>query len=576
MKISKYLSILAVAVLLSFSVVAQEKLNFQNSSWTNVVPGIVISQPAVTSYGFCVPTDGRMISAFSNDGRLLWDKSTSSSRKIDIYPLPDDFTLLWDSRNSTMKLLNPTGTEIWAKELTYELTKAPFPGRDGRIFVTGNNIVECYGVNGICKWSLETKPQKNIPIQELPDGSIIVFLNETGGKTQGLRISPFGKAIEEITFSGVAKSAATTSEGVFLIFTNGASGLFSIKDGLAKNKWGLQVINQNATLLSSGDTYLYTELSSNKVKLSPINMKNGMLSEGFEIPGINGLNLQIMKFNNNSIFLADNKTCCLYDVEGNELWTALMPDNSGITKWNSVIYTNDNHLVFFMDNWTVNGYLTSQTLSITPEPKKTNYKNYYEIDSYFPEFEFTDTLSRKVVSEERYMELANGNYGEKEIEYTSDILSICSAYLSSLTTVTSGRTTMSIFDKDPYGVESIFKQLALYGTSDSAEYFAKLLSATNNKSYQKILMESVSKCGYDPKGKILQAIEQVLRTADTNDVQFLTTACDAVFSICLFMGRPAFYKRGKEIIKTFLQPQYNTAIQNYAKETFGKIIDLDL
>lgn len=583
MKFLKSLSIFALSSFLTFSLsaaetfkVTEEKLGFLNSSWTNVIPGDVISQPAVTSYGFCVPTDGRMISAFSNDGVLLWEKSTSSSKNISIYALPDDFTLLWDSRKSTIKFLNPSGTEIWSKELSYSITKAPFPGRDGRFFLTGDNIIECYGINGICKWSLETKLQKNIPIQELPDGSIIVFLSENGGKTMALRVSPFGKAIEEITFAGVVKNAATTPEGVFLVFTNGAAGLFSISgDGLAKNKWGLEQRNANSLMITDNDIYLYLELFSNKIIVHHISLKDGSFTETFEIPNINGFDLQVSNFKDGNLFFGDSKNCCLYDTTGKKLWSALMPDKEGSTSWNSVIYTNDNHLVFFMDNWTISGYLTKQTLHHKKSSKKLSYKNYYNIQSYFPEYDFIDTLSRTIVSEKRYNELKSGNYGEKEIEYTSDIFSICSAYLTSLSKLNRGQAITTVFDKDPYGVESIFKQLALYGTSDAADYFGKLISATKDRSYLKVLLESISICGYDPNGKILQAIEGIFLHINHDDVSFLKTACDAVYSICVFMGRPAFYKRGKNLIKNLLQPQYDSSVQDYAKKTFEKILKLD-
>ena len=82
-----------------------------------------------------------------------------------------------------------------------------------------------------------------MPLQELPDGSIIVFLNDEGGKTRGLRISPFGQELENIIFTGSIKTTHTCKDGVLLTFTDGSAGLFSLKNGLAESKWVASVKN---------------------------------------------------------------------------------------------------------------------------------------------------------------------------------------------------------------------------------------------------------------------------------------------------------------------------------------------
>lgn len=571
-----FLKIIFISLFCFSSLYAQEKLSFLNTSWSNIIPGTVVAEPAVTSYGFCVATDGRMLSAFSNNGVLLWEKSTSSSKDVSITALPEDFTILWDNKKSEIKVLNPSGKIIWTKSLSYKLNKKPYAGRDGRFFISGDNVIECYGINGICKWSIETVNQKKLPLQELSDGSIILFLQECKGKTKALRISPFGKLLEEITFTGEVKNAITTKDGVYLIFTDGSSGLFSVVNGLSKNKWVLNKKSKNSTLLVSENEYVFLELLSNKVIVDKINYKDGTVTETFEIENINGNDLKLSELTSSGIIIADSKNCYLYSLDGSKKWSALMPEQKSGNKWNYVFFTNDNHLVFCLEDWSINAYLTSQIFHSNNKSKKSNYNNYYKIDTKLFDYLYTEKINNDFISDERYKDLSDGYYGEKEIEYASDLYSILSAYLSEKTKLNYADKKVSVFDLDAYGMQCSFSQLALYGTSDSASYFAKLLSNTTEKIYIKTLLSGISKCGYDPDGKILDVLERIVPTFNHNDNDLLKLSCDAVSSICLFMGRPAFNTKGKEILKKLLYPSYESNTRDYAIKTLEKIINMDL
>ena len=83
-------------------------------------------------------------------------------------------------------------------------------------------------------------------------------------------------------------------------------------------------------------------------------------------------------------------------------------------------------------------------------------------------------------------------------------------------------------------------------------------------------------CGYDPDGKLLSAIEKNAELAGTKDSVYCNIICDAVYSICLFMGRPAYNKQGKDIIKRFMGNNYSSNTRLYARDTLKKIISLEL
>ena len=57
------------------------------------------------------------------------------------------------------------------------------------------------------------------------------------GKTKALRITPFGEVVEEITFAGEVSNALTTPQGILLVFTDGTSGLFELKNNKSEHKW---------------------------------------------------------------------------------------------------------------------------------------------------------------------------------------------------------------------------------------------------------------------------------------------------------------------------------------------------
>ena len=154
-----------------------ETLSNYNTTWTAVLPGSPLCQPEVTSYGFCIATDARNLMGYSSNGKLLWEKSTGRVRKLSLTALRGDFILFHDQTSNILKLFNPSGSEVWAKSLDFKPSDRPFAGRDGRFFIHGEGKLVCMGINGSVRWKLKTPSQKNLPLQELPDGSIIVFLS---------------------------------------------------------------------------------------------------------------------------------------------------------------------------------------------------------------------------------------------------------------------------------------------------------------------------------------------------------------------------------------------------------------
>ena len=555
---------------------AQENLTDFNTSWTSVLPGTVLCEPAVTSYGFCIATDARNIMGYSYSGKLLWEKNIGRVRNMSLTVLNGDFILFYDKDKNIIRLFNPSGTQIWSKALNFKPGAEPFDGRDGRFFIYGENKVLCIGINGIIRWEMETEYQKSIPMQELPDGSVIVFLNDEAGKTRGLRISPFGEQLENITFAGSILQTHTCKDGILLTFTDGSAGLFSLKDGLAESKWVAAVKSGSSRFAVSSDHQNYRLLSLSKSDITIYNLSpdNGAVISSMTITGIDGTSLLKAELSDSGLFAADSHRALLIDYNYNEIWSGIMPAQSKSKNINQLIYLKNDYFVLCFKNWSMNAYHTAQT-EANKAADKSDYSTFAPLDLAEINYINQGSFLALFKDPERINSLKEGNYGIKEQEWLTQILSVARLYTMDSGSSDFGiHTEKSVFQTDSTGFENILVQLALFCTDQTQAASAVIISDSTNKTYCRALLTNLS--GYDPDGKLLEAIERNASRAGTKDAAYLSTICDAVYSICLFMGRPAYNKKGKEILKQFMGNEYNFNTRSYARDTLKKIISLEL
>lgn len=574
------LTILQFLLLFAIPLPATEILTKVNASWTTVIPGTVICEPVETSYGFCLVTDARNVIGYSNEGKQLWEKPIGKSRNVELSVLKNDFLLIFEKNENKMKILNPSGTEIWAKNIDFVPRDKVLNGYDGRFFVYSEDKICCYGINGLCKWEMQTPTQKNIPLQQLPDGSIVVFYNETQGKTVGMRISPFGKQMEEITFAGNVQKSFSCKDGILLVFTDGTSGLFSIKnkEETAQNKWVLQKKNINSSFLVSPDLQYYVHLENNpdNVIINIINCENGFINLSKKIDIIKGNKLQKSYCNDSGIFLCDDKNAVFYDYELKELFFAQMPSKQQ-QNYNYLLQLSDNYLIFCNKDWSLASFRLSQKIgSKIPYPIFENsYTHFYNENENIFSVMYMQDFGEELTNSKRIQNLKNGYYADLEREYLNEILSICKLYHTEINSTETGmRKEQSIFDLDIEGFQNILLQLTLFCNDSTQNLSAKILKNCNNRNYSYFLLTSLN--GYDPDGEILTTLEKLSSTVSFKDTTYINAICDCVYKICYFMGRPAYNTKGKKILKKFMNPSYNTINKNYARSTMGKIFDLDL
>ena len=566
-----------------FEAQAQEVLANYNASWTSVLPGNVICEPAVTSYGFCIATDARNIMGYSSTGSLLWEKKIGRIRNLSLTCLPGDFILFHDKSSNILKLYNPSGSELWSKALTFKTLNGVFAGRDGRFFLYGETNIECLGINGKTKWTLETPLQKKLPVQELPDGSIVVFLDDIEGKTKGLRISPFGEMLEDITFAGSITSTLTCSHGILLTFSDGSAGLFSLKNGLSESLWVASVKNGKPVFLTSSDRQNFVLLSCAKSEITiyKINNKDGSVISSKTIRTIDGTSLLKAELSASGILLADRENLVLLNDDIQELWSAKMPEAVKNNSISHISFLNDDYLVFLSKNWSMYAYHTIQSTKSSKNYDtvlnniQSDYSSFVKLDlnefKYFTQSGFYAALKNP----ERENLIKQGNTGIKEQELLSQNLSIARLYTLDTTSSDFGiHIENSVFNTDSAGFEAILTQLALFCTVQSQEACAGIISKSTSRAYCRAILSNLT--GYDPDEKILNAIQRNILKAGNKDTAYFNAVCDAVYSICFFMGRPAYNSKGKEILKTFMGTGYPSTTRTHARNTLKKIIALEL
>lgn len=566
----------------------------ENANWTAVISGKSIFQPQKTSYGFAVLTDGRMISACSENGIMLWQRAVPGKPDPYLTVLDGDF-LVSVSGKKKVSLINPGGLPLWTVEVPFYITATPSCGRDSRIYLRGSELISCYGIKGICKWLVKTPLQNSLPIEELNDGSILVFLEKTvDGKSTAIRISPFGEIMEEITFTGIITSASSCSDGVLLVFAGGGVGLCAVKDNTAATAWVLGASDSIfAGLSHTSYSFLVPMNTSQTALVQPgaggafitiINSSSGKIIRSFTASGISCSDIVYSECSGSSLILADSKTAAMYDVSGSCVWNADLPSStSGNQKWNYLTYTDTNYLVVAGTSWAVTGYRTIQKMPGKTEVNKfqaklADYSTFYNKFAVPPvTFTYRDTLDPTLTSEERIHDLQAGLYGKKEQQWAGELLSTLQTYLSYKRNIFSGgREESSAFTKDSAAVDRIIRQTPLYGTALFPPVLASIILSETDSFHIKSLINAAKECSYDPDGSLLNALDTITYKLPSSDESLFTAECDAVYEICRFMGRPAFFSHGKDILTRLLYPQYSSRVRAYARDTLVKIAALKI
>ncbi len=545
-------------------------------SWQAVIGGESVAPVAQTSYGFAVVTDGRMISTCTFSGNVMWQKSIQG-RPSSAFTSCGDF-LYAVTNDSVINFINPSGKTVWSADSCFKIIQSPLCGRDGRVFVYGTQNVACYGLKGSQKWNLKIEDAQICQINELPDGTLLALTkNEENSKTKGIRISPFGQILENITFAGKIVFASNSSDGILLSFSDGSFGLCTSEDAAAVSKWVLK--NQPSSIIkaiiSSKEISALFYNEGTLLKILIIKNKTGELLKTFSCGNLNLNDITSLRATPQGFFISDSFRAIEFNQEGTVFWEAFLPSRA---KWNYISYTNSNQLLLCQKDWTLNAYVMNQ--SVNGKKNSINQEKIHPYTKPSKQIQKYDGVIYSSISSKRIEEIKKAfyskNFGTSEKQMLEELQELSLCYKEELYELSkNSHEDNSFFSKNPLYTQPVLQAMSESETDIFTGDFAILLQNENSPLMLQTLIAQAGNCLYDRDGEILKAFENIItKKLMRKDTKTAELICDSTYKIVSFMGRPAFYKQGKQIVSALMSSRFDKEIQEYARTTFSKIMNL--
>lgn len=550
-------------------------------TWLSVKSGKSICRPQRTSYGWIDLTDGKMASAISESGKVLWQKGLPYTPLPLLSAAPGDFSYVV-LKNKKVCLLNHSGLVLWQREIGFEPALPVLPARDGRAFVFGKEDAACLGINGILKWRQKTEPiSASLAPVQANDGSLLLFLEAlTDGKSSALRYSPFGELLERIVFAGKVVGAASVDQGALVVFDDGSLGLCAVgENNEAQSKWLIKGAVQGQKVLfaqmPSPDTVAIASQGAAGAKVAVVDAKKAEAPLVFDIPEIKSL--EYFAYSKDGYFAASADFGALYSLDGKRVRGVRFPPKTRSFDRDYVLFGNTGTAIFTSKNWNATGY---KILNVAPPPKakaapQKNYKALYQGQSEdFARIKTAAGLARKE-------SLLAGNYGSKEKYYLFDNDWIVDDWIAKASckksvggAVASEQDELFAFSLSEW--TAAISMLGLFGGAEQSKTLAKILCMTNDESVIFPALKAVQDCGYDPTGALMDSIERLIKGALPGQEALLKELCAALYSVCRFMGRPTINNKGMGLLKTLQMPNYPRATKEEARKIYEKLAQLKI
>ena len=555
-------------------------LNSREPSWQAVIGGVAVSPCIETSYGVALLSDGRLLSACTGSGTVIWQRSIKGRPSPYISSFGDFLYVVTDG--TKLNLVNPSGKTIWTANTQFQITASPVVALDGRVFVQGKNKIACYGLDGKRKWQKSTAELGTFSISLLNDGTFLAFLKAPkSNQTVASRYSPFGQWLEDITFSGIVSSAESCEKGVLVSLKNGSTGLVC-SDGSANaaSKWVNGSGNTNGAFKicysrTSGNTAFFFQNGS-RTEAVIVRTDSGEILNRFQVGSIASSDFRLARATPSGYFISGTYSACEFSEDGTIFYAASLPPAA---KWNSIFYTDKNYIILAMKDWSMKGFLMKQTTENSARKisssKKISYVEARAYDSTAMELGIRPLTNQKMAEISQAFEA--GDYGQQEQEYLELLKTEAGNFLASYATVSNfSDSSENFFSENAVYTQNLLYLMSKTGTREFSTLYSRLLSSQIERGQLLSIISYAGDMGYDEDGQTLEAIENlVVNVIKPTETTTLKSICDATYKICLFMGRPALNRRGKNILTHLFYPQYDKNVRDYARVTLERMMDLE-
>lgn len=582
----RFLTFFAVFLLTSFVANSAPIPN-----WHLVAGGDPIAQPVETDFGFVMLLDGRTMAAVSSSGVLMWLASIPGGRVSPFLGIGKEGFSFTVSGGKKLSLFNPSGLCLWTVEAPKEIISAPLQGLDGRIFVQCSQEISCFGINGTKKWTITAGETAGFPLLQLEDGSILHIQSKTiGGCSTALRISPFGAIIEEITFTGKVMYATDSPNGVLLFFTDGSLGCCSAEQEEAFSRWVIPSstlgVSNSAKILVNKNSNLGVLIASTsgKSELIFFDSNLGEIIDRQTVP-IDEKNITFMTMDQDDIVLCDKTTIGSYSPKNGTLWESPIPSEK---RWSYLLYIDNGYLLVFEKNtWVTSAYRMTQKIGNKKVTGKKNKNNSYQ--TFMNKTAEKYNLNKSAIAifgraisqpmlENMQTQLLVGDYGEQEALWLTSVALESNQIANRMMKNTdSFSTESSLVENNLAYYQQVLLLVANFESAALNQTIGTIIKQEKDVSMLITALKAAEKIAYDPNNILLESIEFILKKQSLISNSRVSQAmCDAIYKICKFMGKPALFSKGREILSHMLNQSIDTRAKAYAALTMEKIIALQM
>lgn len=555
--------------------------NTEKAEWQSSLGGNALVSPKRTSYGFISLIDGGLISATTGSGTVIWRKSIKGNLSPFFNVTDENFIYIITDDATKLSLYNPDGYFLWSTPLHEPAIADPVLGRDGRVFIIGETSISCYGSHGTRKWLTLVPKGNGLPLTEINDGSLLYILLELKNNASiALRISPYGELLERIEFIDRISTLSSFNDGVILGFEKGTVAVCSVINNITETRWFVSSKNENNNppyiILPGYDSFCVLFSNSNIAEYSI--KTQSIIWDTFDQNIKIGQKIFAAFDYDRYVFASENYTVAYQTAQ-----TGL----GGTILWQKQFYPRENtffpiitpsaYLVLLSKNWIISGYnltdlnQTDKNVSVSPQIRTkppTSQQN--KPDKYTG---FREKTKTPIVSYTNFTKMDKnitlGNYGTLEAEYKLIIQNYITnyeiEYMDSRYYFSNFAEKVKILDIAPK-----------LETSDYDSLIQLMLSNETDASLLTTILAAAKNIAYDPDEIMLKAIENLFNTKKTILAPpVLIELSEAVYAICRYMGRPAFTKRGKEILSKMLHPNTEITVRANAQDVLVRFTKLE-
>lgn len=567
------------------SVPVQKKISLEQTGSVPLIPiserssfyvtsGTPSFKPVKTNYGFVSVEDDRFLSGYSQNGQNLW---LTHIGKIKSFTVNESDFIFIVTQSGDIVLVNPSGRILWRKYSGFVPSYSPLCTTEGRFYVFSEDTLSCYGIGSVFKWSHSVQKLSKIEPVLLNDQSILLFIeNDNGLCNSAVRFSMYGECFEKIDFKWNIIKCFSFSDKIIIVYENGNIEAFSTQiSNLNKNI--LISLWKNENIQFTSETEILNSDSEDLIFITPrsdivfLDKKGGIFLKKISIPEINQ-NIQIFERFDEDFAIMDDRFCFIYSSDGilkNRFSIDLIKSKY---PWKYALLMKNGILQFFSDDWTINvfDFLSSDSEEIVYDNSFSNVTQYRDFISF-------DYQSDAVISDFSKYEnnSLQSDYGTDEIEMTKYCLSVIDNQLNqSLILQRNFSNSNDVINEfSPSYYDSFFKTCALLQNSTLTNKFIEIINSETDMSVLAKALEAAAIYPYDPNGKMLEALENLVRRINPKEKLVLKNTACLVCEISLFMGKPAFCSRGKQILSYLFRPQYDVKIKQFVRSLYQKLAD---